>query len=120
MAAAFDPELALEWGTAMGEEFWAKGTNIQEGPGVCIARVPRNGRTFEYISGEDPVLGATLAAQVVSGIQKNVMAITKHYIMVTAKKSLMHSLSTNIMLRIFRIIRRLTGTVTTRSWTKRR
>ena len=50
MAASFDPALALEWGTAMGEEFYNKGTNIQEGPGACIARVPRNGRTFEYIS----------------------------------------------------------------------
>lgn len=34
MAASFDPELAGEWGYAMGQEFWAKGTNIQEGPGV--------------------------------------------------------------------------------------
>jgi hypothetical protein len=30
-AASFDPELAGRFGTAMGEEFWAKGTNIQEG-----------------------------------------------------------------------------------------
>ena len=30
MASTFDPALALEWGTAMGEEFWGKGTNIQE------------------------------------------------------------------------------------------
>lgn len=30
MAASFDPDLALRWGTAMGEEFWGKGTNIQE------------------------------------------------------------------------------------------
>lgn len=48
----------------MGEEFYNKGTNIQEGPGINIARVPQNGRTFEYISGEDPVLGGTLVKQV--------------------------------------------------------
>ena len=36
MASTFDPELALEWGTAMGEEFWGKGTNIQEGPGLLL------------------------------------------------------------------------------------
>lgn len=41
----------------MGAEFWGKGTNIQEGPGLNIARIERNGRTFEYLSGEDPVLG---------------------------------------------------------------
>ena len=38
MAASWDPDLAMEWGTAMGEEFWGKGTNIQEGPGLNIAR----------------------------------------------------------------------------------
>jgi hypothetical protein len=52
MGATFDPELAAEWGDAMGAEFWAKGTNIQEGPGINIARVMTNGRNFEYISGE--------------------------------------------------------------------
>ncbi len=43
MAATWDPDLALAWGTAMGEEFWAKGTNMQEGPGVNVARIQRNG-----------------------------------------------------------------------------
>ena len=52
MAATFTPELAGEWGVAMGEEFWNKGSNIFEGPGVCIARIEKNGRTFEYLSGE--------------------------------------------------------------------
>jgi hypothetical protein len=50
-AATFDPELCEEWGTAMGEEFWNKGSNIQEGPGLNIARIEKNGRTFEYLSG---------------------------------------------------------------------
>eukprot|EP00051_Salpingoeca_urceolata_P005714 m.76313 g.76313 ORF g.76313 m.76313 type:complete len:680 (+) comp14507_c2_seq1:2997-5036(+) len=80
MAATFDPELALEWGTAMGEEFWGKGTNIQEGPGINIARIMRNGRTFEYVSGEDPILGSDMVAPIIQGIQKNVMSISKHYI----------------------------------------
>ena len=38
MGATFDPSLAAEWGEAMGKEFWDKGTNIQEGPGLNIAR----------------------------------------------------------------------------------
>lgn len=79
-AATFDPDLAERWGTAMGEEFWHKGTNIQEGPGAGIARIEKNGRTFEYVSGEDPHLGATMAVPIVKGIQQNVMAIGKHYI----------------------------------------
>ena len=39
----------LRWGTAMGEEFYGKGANVQLGPGVCVARVPTNGRNFEYL-----------------------------------------------------------------------
>ena len=81
MGSTFDPALALEWGDAMGSEFWGKGTNIQEGPGINIARVMTNGRNFEYVSGEDPVLGSVLVAPIVKGIQKHVMSISKHYIM---------------------------------------
>jgi hypothetical protein len=36
IGATMDPELAREWGRAMGEEFWNKGTNIQEGPGTQV------------------------------------------------------------------------------------
>ena len=36
---------------------------------------------FEYVSGEDPVLGSIMVAPIVTGIQKNVMSISKHYIM---------------------------------------
>ena len=80
LAATWDPLLAEAYGTAMGEEFWAKGTNIQEGPGVNVARIMHNGRNWEYMSGEDPVLGSFLLPRVVDGIQKNVMAIVKHYV----------------------------------------
>ena len=62
----------LSWGTAMGKEFYGKGANVQLGPGVCIARVPRNGRNFEYLSGEDPFLGYTLVQPVIKGIQSQV------------------------------------------------
>ena len=54
---------------------------VQEGPGVNIARIENNGRTFEYLSGEDPILGGTLVKPLVNGIQQHVMSITKHYIM---------------------------------------
>jgi hypothetical protein len=40
----------------------------------------KNGRNFEYMSGEDPILGATLVGPLVNGIQENVMSIAKHYI----------------------------------------
>ena len=65
----------------MGAEFRAKGANVQLGPGLCLARVPTNGRNFEYLSGEDPFLGFTLAAAAVRGIQgQGVLANAKHWV----------------------------------------
>ena len=52
-----DADVAHAFGSAMGDEFYRKGSNVQLGPGMCLARVPRNWRNFEYISGEDPYLG---------------------------------------------------------------
>jgi beta-glucosidase-like glycosyl hydrolase len=65
----------------MGDEFYRKGANVQLGPGLCLARVPRNGRNFEYVSGEDPLLGFRLGAAVVAGIQsEGVVANAKHWV----------------------------------------
>ena len=69
VAATFDVGIAEEWGEAMGIEFAAKGSNVQLGPGLNVARVPVNGRNFEYLSGEDPFLGAHLVPGVIHGIQ---------------------------------------------------
>jgi len=82
VAASWDEELAMAYGVAMGKEFAGKGANVQLGPGVCIARVPQNGRNFEYLSGEDPFLGYTLVQPVVQGIQsQGVIADAKHYVL---------------------------------------
>jgi beta-glucosidase len=81
IAATWSTELAQRWGEAMGDEFYRKGANVQLGPGLCLARVPRNGRTFEYISGEDPYLGFQLAGAAVAGIQsQGVVANAKHWV----------------------------------------
>ena len=69
IAASFDPKASEEWGAGMGEEFFAKGSNVQLGPGMCLARIPKNGRNFEYISGEDPYLGYVMVGPAVKGIQ---------------------------------------------------
>ena len=47
--ATWDTDLVYQWGAAMGKEFFGKGANVQLGPGVNVARVPRNGRNFEYM-----------------------------------------------------------------------
>ena len=69
VAHSWDRQLFLEWGTAMGLEFSLKGANVQFGPGANLARIPNGGRSFEYLSGEDPFLGYTLVQPVVRGIQ---------------------------------------------------
>lgn len=82
IAATFDRELAGEWGAAMGAEFYAKGTNVQLGPDLNVARVPSGGRNFESLSGEDPFLGYALSQPVVRGIQGNhVLAVAKHWVL---------------------------------------
>ena len=40
-------------------------------------RVMKGGRSFEYVSGEDPILGSKIVVPIVGGIQKNVMSISK-------------------------------------------
>lgn len=81
VAASWDVSVLAAWGSAMGAEFFAKGANVQLGPGVCLARVPNDGRNFEYLSGEDPFLGATLAGPAVKGIQSHkVIANAKHWV----------------------------------------
>jgi len=81
IAATWSEEAGSQWGTAMGKEFYQKGANVQLGPGMCLARVPRNGRNFEYLSGEDPYLGYRMVQPVIKGIQsQNVIANAKHWI----------------------------------------
>jgi beta-glucosidase len=82
MAASWDRDALYEWGAGQGREFYAKGSNVQLGPGVCVARVPRNGRNFEYLSGEDPFLGYVLVQPAIRGIQsQKVVANAKHYVL---------------------------------------
>ncbi len=49
VASTWDVEAAAAWGDVMGREFFLKGANVQLGPGLNVARIPRNGRNFEYL-----------------------------------------------------------------------
>lgn len=65
----------------MAEEFFDKGAHVLLGPAVNVHRIPYNGRNYEYLSGEDPVLGRELTGPVVKGIQDTgMMANIKHYV----------------------------------------
>ncbi len=79
LAASWDTELARKYGEAIGTDARARGVHIWLGPGVNLARIPQNGRNFEYF-GEDPFLSGKTAAQVVRGVQsKGVVATVKHF-----------------------------------------
>lgn len=67
VGATWDAGLAREYGAGLGREFKTKGANVILGPSVNVHRVPRNGRNGEYLSGEEPLLGAVLGAAVVRG-----------------------------------------------------
>lgn len=78
---SWDEKLLYEWGQKMGSEFKDKGAGVQLGPGMNVMRVGLNGRDFEYVSGEDPMVGAYLTGPLVKGIQSNgILANMKHYI----------------------------------------
>ena len=81
VASTFDTTMARLWGKTMGKEFQLKGSNVQLGPGLNIARVMSNGRNFEYLSGEDPILGYYMSYATIRGIQsQGVVANAKHFI----------------------------------------
>jgi hypothetical protein len=69
VGATWDAGLAREYGAGLGREFRTKGANVILGPSVNVHRVPRNGRNGEYLSGEEPLLGAVLGAAVVRRVR---------------------------------------------------
>ncbi|MEY2603362.1 MAG: beta-glucosidase, partial [Verrucomicrobiota bacterium] len=51
------------------------------GPGMDFYRVPMGGRNFEYMTGEDPYLGAQLVPPLIQGIQaQGVWSCAKHFV----------------------------------------
>src|SRR5215468_146731 len=79
LGASFNPELANLSGGMVGREARSRGFNVQLAGGINLARDPRNGRNFEYLS-EDPLLSAVLAAESINGIQaEGVISTIKHY-----------------------------------------
>ncbi len=79
LAASFNPSLARVAGEAIGREARSRGFNVQLAGAMNLARDPRNGRNFEYLS-EDPLLTAAIAAESINGIQQQgVISTVKHY-----------------------------------------
>lgn len=80
LAATFNPRRAIDFGRALGYDTATGGYQFVTGPGMNLYRMPWSGRAFEYLSGEDPFLGASLGPAVINGIQqRRVWAEAKHY-----------------------------------------
>jgi beta-glucosidase-like glycosyl hydrolase len=60
VGATWDVNLAKAWGNAMGEEFRAKGANVQLGPGMNVARVPNNGNLMPLCENSRDLRGVNL------------------------------------------------------------
>lgn len=92
VAASFDTAVVEKYASALTAEFAGKGANVLLGPGVTLAREPRNGRTWEYLSGEEPILGALLGRAYLDGVSNftkaaqagaekgNMLAVLKHFV----------------------------------------
>ncbi|WP_287812053.1 glycoside hydrolase family 3 C-terminal domain-containing protein [Pseudomonas sp.] len=80
IAATWNPRRAIDFGRALGYDAATGGYQYVTGPGMNLYRTPYGGRAFEYLSGEDPFLGASLGPAVINGIQaRGVWAEAKHF-----------------------------------------
>ncbi|WP_343709968.1 glycoside hydrolase family 3 C-terminal domain-containing protein [Mycobacterium sp.] len=79
LAASFNPALARIAGAAIAREARSRGFNVLLAGGINLARDPRCGRNFEYLS-EDPLVSGAIAAESINGIQQHgVISTVKHY-----------------------------------------
>ena len=82
LAATWDRDAVRTVGAAIAREFVVKGANVLLGPAVNVHRVAANGRNAEYLSGEEPYLGAALTGEYVHGVQSvGVAAVVKHFVL---------------------------------------
>lgn len=81
LAATWDPAMAAERGRQLALDAKMGGVQLVNGPGLNMYRTPYGGREAEYLSGEDPILGAVLGTSYVQGQQSaGVMAELKHIV----------------------------------------
>ncbi len=79
VAASFDPAVATQYGTVLGQEFRAAGLGTILGPAFDTARTWHFGRLSESM-GEDPFLAASMAGPEVRAISdQGVVATIKHF-----------------------------------------
>jgi len=79
LAATWNTDLAVAYGSVIGQEAKQRGKNIMLGPSLNIQRTPLCGRNFEYL-GEDPFLTSRIAVNYIEGEQaQGVSSCAKHF-----------------------------------------
>lgn len=80
MGCTWEPELAKEMSTIIGQESRAVGISSAMSPVIDVSRDPRWGRTYETF-GEDPYLVSQFGINYVQGMQaQGVSCIAKHFL----------------------------------------
>ncbi|WP_213877883.1 glycoside hydrolase family 3 C-terminal domain-containing protein [Pseudomonas sp. dw_358] len=81
LAATWSINRAKEFGLAIAYETRISGGQQMLSPGANLYRTPYGGRAAEYVSGEDPFLGAVMAPAIVNAIQaQGIQASGKHFL----------------------------------------
>jgi beta-glucosidase len=81
LAATWSINRAQQFGLAIAYETRQAGAQQMLSPGLNMYRTPYNGRAAEYLSGEDPFIGAVLGPAVINAIQaQGIQASAKHYV----------------------------------------
>ena len=90
LAATWNRQISHDFGHAVSEEFAFRNKDIMLGPGTTIARMPLNGRSFEYM-GEDPYLAGEMAVPYIKAAQANgVACCLKHFFLNNQEKKRMY------------------------------
>jgi len=88
VAASWDVKLMARWSMETAQEF-GEPNRGQLGPGVNVMRYAWNGRMGEYMSGEDPYLGARMVESQIRAYRKvdhPPLQVVKHWIPNTIEK----------------------------------
>ncbi len=81
LAATWSINRAKQYGLAIGYETRQGGGQQLLSPGLNMYRAPYGGRAAEYLSGEDPFIGAVLGPAVTNAIQtQGIQTSAKHYV----------------------------------------
>lgn len=89
LTSTWNPELAKQYGKAIGEECRALGIDILLGPGMNFYRLPTGGRHFEYL-GEDPYLATPISTEYIIGLQSQKVIATPKVVLANEQEFVRH------------------------------